>query len=191
MRNGATKISDHWVRSPLLNVNRACQNCHHVSEKELLARVDGIQDKNYKLLQRVGAALMDQIDAILKAKKDGATEEQLKASLELQRKAQWRIDFIAAENSMGFHAPQEAARILGDAIDYARQGEVAALKWVTFPPYVFPAAEGTPSMDSDLADDQKTPIDSTPQEGASHTPSADSPSANPAATPVTSDSNDA
>jgi hypothetical protein len=33
----------------------------------------------------------------------------------LQRKAQWRIDFIAAENSMGFHAPQEAARILGEA----------------------------------------------------------------------------
>ena len=25
---------------------------------------------------------------------------------------------------MGFHAPQEAARILGEAIDYARQGQV-------------------------------------------------------------------
>ena len=24
---------------------------------------------------------------------------------------------------MGFHAPQEAARILGEAIDYARQGQ--------------------------------------------------------------------
>jgi len=36
------------------------------------------------------------------------------------------VDFIAAENSMGFHAPQEAARILGEAIDYARQGQVAA-----------------------------------------------------------------
>ena len=44
----------------------------------------------------------------------------------LQRKAQWRLDFIAAENSMGFHAPQEAARVLAEAIDYARQGEIAA-----------------------------------------------------------------
>ena len=26
---------------------------------------------------------------------------------------------------MGFHAPQEAVRILGRAIDYARQGEIA------------------------------------------------------------------
>ena len=29
---------------------------------------------------------------------------------------------------MGFHAPQEAARILGEAIDYARQGEIEALR---------------------------------------------------------------
>ena len=33
-RDGATKVSDHWVRSPLLNVNRACQTCHHFEEKE-------------------------------------------------------------------------------------------------------------------------------------------------------------
>mgnify|MGYP001812157329 CR=1 FL=1 len=35
MREGATKVSDHWVRSPLLNVNRACQTCHHFSEEEM------------------------------------------------------------------------------------------------------------------------------------------------------------
>jgi nitrite reductase (cytochrome c-552) len=39
------------------------------------------------------------------------------------RHAQWRLDFVAAENSMGFHAPQELARILAEAIDYARQGQ--------------------------------------------------------------------
>jgi nitrite reductase (cytochrome c-552) len=31
---------------------------------------------------------------------------------------------------MGFHAPQEAARILGEAIDYARQGQITALKMI-------------------------------------------------------------
>jgi nitrite reductase (cytochrome c-552) len=45
-----------------------------------------------------------------------------------RRKAQWRLDFIAAENSMGFHTPEEATRILGEAIDYARQGEVAVAR---------------------------------------------------------------
>ena len=72
---------------------------------------------------------MDQLDAIAAAKAAGASEEQLQASLDLQRKAQWRLDFIAAENSMGFHAPQEAARILGEAADYARQGQIAAINW--------------------------------------------------------------
>lgn len=128
MREGASKISDHWVRSPLLNINRACQTCHHFSEEEIAARVDGIQKRNFGLLQRGGAAIVDLIDAINAAKASGATDEQLKKPRDLQRKAQWRLDFIAAENSMGFHAPQEAARILGEAADYARQGQIAAIE---------------------------------------------------------------
>ena len=59
-REGASKVSDHWVRSPLLNVNRACQTCHHFSEKELLDRVDKIQETNFNMLQRAGRALMAQ-----------------------------------------------------------------------------------------------------------------------------------
>lgn len=129
MRDGATKVSDHWVRSPLLNVNRACQTCHHFPEQEILDRVAGIQDRNFELLQNAGAALTDQLDAILAAREAGATDAQLQPSLDLQRKAQWYIDFIAAENSMGFHAPQEAARILGNAANLARQGQVAAMRW--------------------------------------------------------------
>jgi nitrite reductase (cytochrome c-552) len=129
VRDGATKISDHWVRSPLLNINRACQTCHKSSEEEIKARVDAIQQRNFDLMQRGGVALMGLLDAVVAAKKEGATPEQLNDALELQRKAQWRLDFIAAENSMGFHAPQEAAMVLGEAIDYARQGEIAAKNW--------------------------------------------------------------
>jgi len=129
MRDGASKVSDHWVRSPLLNINRACQTCHRFSEEEIKQRVDGIQQRNFDLLQRAGAALMEQLDAINLAREQGATDEDLQEALELQRKAQWRLDFIAAENSMGFHAPQEAARILGESIDYAWQGTTAAMNW--------------------------------------------------------------
>jgi nitrite reductase (cytochrome c-552) len=129
LRDGATKISDHWVRSPLLNINSACQTCHRVPEQEMKARVEAIQARNFELMQRGGAAITALIDAIVAAKKEGASPEQLQAALELQRKAQWRLDFIAAENSMGFHAPQEAAMVLGEALDYARQGELAAARW--------------------------------------------------------------
>ena len=131
IRDGASKVSDHWVRSPLLNINRACQTCHRVSETEMLARVEGIQERNHGLLQRAGAALMDQLDAMAAATAAGATEAELAAARELQRKAQWRLDFIAAENSMGFHAPQEAARVLAEAADYARQGQVSAMRVTT------------------------------------------------------------
>jgi nitrite reductase (cytochrome c-552) len=127
MREGASKVSDHWVRSPLLNVNRACQSCHRASEQELLSRVETIQSRNYALMQRGGAAIVDLIDAVVKAKAAGATDAELETARAMQRKAQWRLDYIAAENSMGFHAPQEAARLLGEAADYARQGQIAAL----------------------------------------------------------------
>jgi nitrite reductase (cytochrome c-552) len=127
-RDGATKVSDHWVRSPLLNINKACQTCHRISEAEIRGRVDQIQQRNFELMQRGGVAIVALIDAIVAAKKQGASEAQLQPALELQRKAQWRLDFIAAENSMGFHAPQEAAKVLGEALDYARQGEVAVAR---------------------------------------------------------------
>ncbi|NUO54271.1 MAG: ammonia-forming cytochrome c nitrite reductase subunit c552 [Polyangiaceae bacterium] len=125
MREGATKVSDHWVRSPLLNVNRACQSCHRTSEKEILARVDVIQERSHVLLERGGVAIVDLIDTIVAAKNGGASAEDLDRARALQKKAQWRLDFVAAENSMGFHAPQETARILAEAIDYARQGQLA------------------------------------------------------------------
>jgi len=127
MRDGSTKVSDHWVRSPLLNVSRACQICHHFPEEEIAQRVDVIQERNHELMQRAASALMDMMDAIVKAKAEGATEQQIAPALDFHRKAQWRLDYVAAENSMGFHAPQEAARILGEAADFARQGQVAAL----------------------------------------------------------------
>ena len=55
-----------------------------------------------------------------------SADDNLGKALKLHRKAQWRLDFVAAENSMGFHAPQEAAKILGEATDYFRQAELAA-----------------------------------------------------------------
>lgn len=179
-REGAMKVSDHWVRSPLLNVSRACQVCHPIAESELLLRVDTIQSRNFELLERGGRASIAYLDAMQavrapfddhhreeaeRAARDkienedmsGLTEEEIaekhKLALQqakddlfarkvagdeallaiaaLQRKGQWRLDFISSENSMGFHASQEAARILGEAIDYFRQAEAAAIRYRT------------------------------------------------------------
>jgi nitrite reductase (cytochrome c-552) len=127
-REGAVKISDHHVRSPLLNINRACQTCHRYDEAELKGRVAAIQDRTKHLLQRGEASVKDLIDALKAAKDKGTPEKRLKPAQQLHRHAQWRLDFVIAENSLGFHAPQESARILAEAIDLARQGQIALLK---------------------------------------------------------------
>jgi nitrite reductase (cytochrome c-552) len=175
-REGAQKISDHWVRSPVLQPNRACATCHPYNDDELKARVTAIQDRHFEMLTDAGNAAVAMIDAIVAVRKpydekhrEGAVakaratlsgqeafgklspEEQekkmaaeVKANLlaswreviaktpalqeleKLQRAAQWRLDFVAAENSMGFHAPQELARILAESIDLSRQAQVKA-----------------------------------------------------------------
>jgi len=125
LREGAVKISDHHVRSPLLNISRSCQTCHRFPEAELKARVEAIQDRTHALLDRAEDALVQLIGDLEKAKAAGVPEAGLGAIFEFQRKAQWRVDCINAENSMGFHAPQEAARVLGEAIDFSRQGQLA------------------------------------------------------------------
>ena len=122
MRVGAQKISDHHVRSPLLNINNACQTCHKFPEEEMLARAEAIQERNYKLRNLAMNALVDLINDIKLAKATGVDDGQLSAALVFQKRAQFYVDFIEAENSMGFHAPQEAARILGESINFAREG---------------------------------------------------------------------
>ncbi len=120
-KKGATKVSSHWVRSPMTNINKACQTCHNIPEQEIKDRVDMIQDRTRALIDRAAAAVTDLFDAIIEVQAAGATDEQLAPIRKLQRKAMWRLDYIASENSKGFHASQEAARILGESIDYSRQ----------------------------------------------------------------------
>jgi nitrite reductase (cytochrome c-552) len=125
VRVGAQKISDHHVRSPLLNINNACQTCHPLAEEELRSRVERIQENTFNLRNQAMDALVALIGDIKAARERGATDAQLKTARAMQRRAQFYVDFIEAENSMGFHAPQEAARILGEAMNYARQGQIA------------------------------------------------------------------
>jgi nitrite reductase (cytochrome c-552) len=125
-REGAMKLSNHQVRSPMENVNNACQTCHNVSEQELRDRVSTIQNRTTALMDRAAEAMTDMVDAILEAKAAGATDEDLEEIFVLQRKAMWRLDYISSENSRGFHADQEAARVLAESIDYSRQAQALA-----------------------------------------------------------------
>jgi nitrite reductase (cytochrome c-552) len=131
-RAGAMKISDHWVRSPMLNVNNACQTCHTWSDDELRERVHIIQDRTYEIRNTAIDATLQLAFAIGRVAQQDSTSPYLASARDYQRRAQFLTDFIEAENSMGFHAPQEAMRILARAINYARIGH-AALRGETLP----------------------------------------------------------
>ena len=123
-REGALKISDHHVRSPVLNINRACQTCHKWPEEELKARVETIQGRTSQLRHVAMNALVDLIQDLKAAKAAGTANSGLAEAQKFQRQAQFYLDFVEAENSTGFHAPQEAARILGESIDFSRKGQI-------------------------------------------------------------------
>jgi len=211
-RVGAAKISDHHVRSPLLNINRACQTCHRVPEAELLARVQTIQDRHSRLVKLALEALVELIDDLKTAEAHGVPAEKIAEARDLQRKASFYVDYIEAENSAGFHAPQEAARIAAESIDFSRRGQRAlALPAATAPaaaapaaaptaadaptdsPAPAPAVATTPAAASEAASvpgSRATPDSSaapdkasTPDSAAATTPSAEAPAAEPPSAP--------
>ena len=126
-RVGALKISDHHVSSPLLpgNITNACQTCHRVPESELKARAEAIQERVFGMRNMAMDALVELIGEIKAARLARASEEQLAGPCDLQRKAQFLLDFVESENSMGFHAPEESERLLFLSLDYTRQGQKA------------------------------------------------------------------
>jgi len=125
-RVGAQKVSSHHVRSPLLDLNAACQTCHKAPEAELLARVETIQARHLELRDLAMDAVVALIAAIEAAQAGpGADAARLDAARAAQRRAQFLLDFAEAENSAGFHAPQESARVLALAIEHARRGLTA------------------------------------------------------------------
>jgi len=125
---GGVKYTDHHVQSPLLNIANSCAVCHRWSEEEIRTRVEGIQTK-------VENARLSAEDALVKAHFDiaaavqaGASAEDLAGPRNLVRKGQFRWDFIAASNGMGFHAPQESMRLLGEAANLAQQARLETFR---------------------------------------------------------------
>ena len=122
---GAQKVHDHHVRSPLLNIDNSCRTCHNVPASELKARVETIQDKHWEIRGIAMKALVELIKDIETQMQAKAPEVKLTAARKHQRNAQFYIDFVEAENSTGFHAPQESLRIFSHALDEVRKGQNA------------------------------------------------------------------
>ena len=125
-RDGAAKFSTHNVHSPLLKPEAACGQCH-TDVEYVVDRVKIIQDDVRQVMDYAEDALVAAIEAIQTAEAEPEVDSDLlEEARKLHRHAQMMWDFIAAENSMGFHNPTEALRILAKATDLARQAQIKA-----------------------------------------------------------------
>ena len=129
-REGAMKITDHQVRSPMTNettVNRACLTCPRTTEADMRQRVDTIHNR-YEHAKNVSFdALTALINDLEKAQASGTEAARIEKAQSYQRRAQFYMDYVVSENSRGFHAPQYTLRILNDVTDASRLGQLALL----------------------------------------------------------------
>ena len=125
-RDGAMKYSSHDVHSPLLNPEQSCGQCH-TDVDYVVGRVNEIQDQVAKTKQSTEDAIIDAINAIkLAAAKPNADAKLLDQARELHREAQFKWDFVSAENSTGFHNPEYTLKILAESTNLARQAQMLA-----------------------------------------------------------------
>jgi nitrite reductase (cytochrome c-552) len=125
---GGVKYTDHHVQSPLLNIANSCAVCHRWGEDEIRTRVESIQTKVENARLAAEEALVRAHFDVAAAAQAGATPPDLAEARRLLRRGQFRWDFIAANNGMGFHSPQESMRLLGEAADLAQQARVEAAR---------------------------------------------------------------
>ncbi len=125
---GGVKFTNHHVQSPLLDVSSSCGVCHRWSEEEVKSRVEAIQQKNADLRLTAEDALVYAHFDVAACAEAGAATTELEPLRDILWRAQMRWDYVAANNGMGFHSPQECARVLADAIDLAQQVRIEATR---------------------------------------------------------------
>jgi nitrite reductase (cytochrome c-552) len=125
---GGVKFSDHHVQSPLLDIANSCAVCHRWGEEEIRQRVEAIQTKVYNARMAAEEALVRAHFDVAAAMEAGVPDDDLSAVRKQLRHAQFRWDYVAASNGMGFHSPQESMRILGDATNQAQQVRLAVAR---------------------------------------------------------------
>jgi nitrite reductase (cytochrome c-552) len=133
VRDGAAKFSSHDVKSPLLNAEQSCGQCH-TDVDYVVARTKEIQDQVFNTKTATEDALIDAITAIKTATANpNADKALLDKARQLHRDASFMWDFVSAENGMGFHNPEYALKILAQSTDMARQAQMLASQSVKDP----------------------------------------------------------
>jgi formate-dependent nitrite reductase cytochrome c552 subunit len=117
------KSTSHWMTSPRANLKETCLRCHsYWMAEEAEYTIDSVKAHIRGKMRKAEFWLGQLIDKIVEARKAGITEDIIKQAQEQHQKAHIMWEWWTAENSDGFHNPEQARESLTKSVEEAKKG---------------------------------------------------------------------
>jgi formate-dependent nitrite reductase cytochrome c552 subunit len=135
-KNGKT-FTDHQQQSPRKMLKETCVKCHgEMTEENARYQIDAIQNYTRGKIVKAEFWLAQLIDTFVRAYDAGVprNSDAVKAAQKFHDEAQTKWEWWTAENSVGFHNPQDARQSLTESVTASQAGikalndAIAALK---------------------------------------------------------------
>lgn len=129
MTANGEELTDHRIMSPLKGSMTACAACHSETPAQLRRKVIEIQDRFMDRYLKTGYAVAADAKLFEMANKAKSAGKQIDQELyamarEHYEQAFYRLIFVGAENSTGFHNPAEGTRVIEDAATHASAADM-------------------------------------------------------------------
>ncbi len=120
--------TNHQQKSPKSMLKETCLKCHtDWTEHDAKYNMEAIQNYTRGKMAKAEFWIANLIDAIMKAKEAGVSKDILGKAYDHQYDATLYWEWWTAENSDGFHNPQNARESLTTSIETSKAG-IAMLK---------------------------------------------------------------
>jgi formate-dependent nitrite reductase cytochrome c552 subunit len=114
--------TSHWATSPRNYVKDTCGSCHGWTAEEAEYRIDAVQNYVKGKMRKAEFWLGRLIETFETAQRLGVSEEKLNEARKSHSTAHLLWEWWTAENSDGFHNPDQARESLAQSISAAKQG---------------------------------------------------------------------
>ena len=115
--------TSHQQMSPRYRIKETCLNCHQDwTEKDAIYNMNAIQNYTRGKMAKAEFWLANLIDAINKAKEMGVAKDIIEKAYDYQYDGNLYWEWWTAENSDGFHNPENARESLTRSIDASKDG---------------------------------------------------------------------
>jgi nitrite reductase (cytochrome c-552) len=112
----------HGVRRPRSVLKETCLRCHPWTEQEAEYQIEAIQAYTRGKMRKAEFSLGQLIDTYVLAKDLGVSEDLLKEARKEHDRANTLWEWWTAENSDGFHNPEQARQSLAESLNASQKG---------------------------------------------------------------------